>query len=110
MFYLVLRCIWIIKAQCPEGTGVCTIRRNILAEARGDGVTMLAALAEVKDLLQNCSGIGVDGCSKVERGGGEGEGVWWSRMVRNTVCRNSGLAQLHSSATTDVTQVRQTLP
>ena len=31
---------------------------------------MLAVLAGVKDLLQNCSGIGVDGFSKVERGGG----------------------------------------
>ena len=31
---------------------------------------MLAVLAGVKDLLQNWSGIGVDGCSKVAGGGG----------------------------------------
>ena len=36
---------------------------------------MLAVLAGVKDLLQNCSGIGVDGFSKVEREGGGGGGV-----------------------------------
>ena len=46
---------------------------------------MLAVLAGVKDLLQNWSGIGVDRCSKVD-GRGEGEGAWWSRMVRNMVC------------------------
>ena len=37
-------------------------------------MTMLAVLAGVKDLLQNCSGIGVDGFSKVEREGGGGGG------------------------------------
>ena len=35
---------------------------------------MLAVLAGVNDLLQNRSGIGVDGCSKVDGGGG-GEGM-----------------------------------
>ena len=38
-------------------------------------MTMLAVLAGVKDLLQNCSGIGVDGFSKVEREWGGGGGV-----------------------------------
>lgn len=56
--------------------GLYTVRRKILAEARGDGVTMLAVLAGVKDLLQNCSGIRVDGCSKVESGGGY-RGAGW---------------------------------
>ena len=59
--------------------GVCTVRRKNLAETRGDGMAMLAVLAGVKDLLQNWSGIGVDGCSKVAGG------VWWSKMVRNMV-------------------------
>lgn len=36
---------------------------------------MLAVLAGVKNLLQNWSGIGVDGCSKVDGRGGGGGGM-----------------------------------